>query len=86
MTAIKITSKRQATFPVELCDALGIKPGDELVLEPLFIKGEPVWALRQNKASMDWMGSLRKYAHNKSHNMKDIQRSVAHARSKEHWS
>ena len=30
---VKITAKRQVTFPVRVLDALGVKPGDRLELE-----------------------------------------------------
>ena len=31
---IPITSKRQVTFPAHVLDALGVKPGDRLELQP----------------------------------------------------
>ncbi|HMN58125.1 MAG TPA: AbrB/MazE/SpoVT family DNA-binding domain-containing protein [Ottowia sp.] len=31
---ITITSKRQVTFPAHVLDALGVKPGDRLELQP----------------------------------------------------
>ena len=30
---VKITSKRQVTFPAQVLDALGVRPGDQLELE-----------------------------------------------------
>lgn len=30
---VKITAKRQVTFPVRVLDALGVKPGDQLELQ-----------------------------------------------------
>ena len=31
---VKITSKRQVTFPAKVLDALGVKPGDQLEIQP----------------------------------------------------
>ncbi|HTQ99777.1 MAG TPA: AbrB/MazE/SpoVT family DNA-binding domain-containing protein [Candidatus Acidoferrum sp.] len=33
MLMIKITAKRQATFPAKVLSALGVKPGDRIALE-----------------------------------------------------
>ena len=30
---VKITSKRQVTFPARVLDAIGVRPGDQLELE-----------------------------------------------------
>ena len=77
MTTIKMTSKRQATFPNELCDSMGIGPGDELVVEHKLIKGELVWILKPRENKLEWLGGLKKYAQNKFHEMDDIRRSIA---------
>lgn len=34
MPVLTLTSKRQATFPKETCESLGLKPGDLIELEP----------------------------------------------------
>ncbi len=63
MVTIKITAKRQATLPVEVCKALGITCGDSLELLPLRHKNERVWALKPLvKAKSPWIGSLSRYA------------------------
>ena len=31
---VKVTSKRQVTFPAKVLDALGVKPGDQLEIQP----------------------------------------------------
>ena len=79
MTTIKMTSKRQATFPTQLCDDMGIGPGDELVVEHKLIKGELVWVLKPRENKLEWLGALKKYAKNKSHEMDSVRRSIAHA-------
>ncbi|MBF0199100.1 MAG: AbrB/MazE/SpoVT family DNA-binding domain-containing protein [Planctomycetes bacterium] len=76
MATIKITSKRQATFPSELCGDLGIEPGDQVILEPLEIEGRKVWTIHRVEEDDEWFGSLSKYASSKSHDMDDIRTSI----------
>ena len=65
MTTIKMTAKRQATFPSDVCDALGVKPGDLIGLEEQTQQGERVWVLKPVRAkSRPWLFSLAKYAKN----------------------
>lgn len=67
MPTIKITAKRQATFPSEVCDALGVRPGDRIALEEQTRKGERVWVLRPvREKKRPWLFSLAKYAGNAS--------------------
>ena len=47
MSKIKLTAKRQATFPSMVCQELGVAPGDELELKPAKVGGENVWVLSQ---------------------------------------
>ena len=79
MATIKMTSKRQATFPVELCKDMGIVPGDDLMVEHKLIKGDLVWVLKPVENKLEWMGALKKYARNKSHEMDDVRRNIANA-------
>ena len=75
---IKLTAKRQATFPSELCRDLDLHPGDRLILERRQIDGAPAWVLRhtsEDRAS-SWFGALRRFASGKSHAMEDIRQSV----------
>jgi bifunctional DNA-binding transcriptional regulator/antitoxin component of YhaV-PrlF toxin-antitoxin module len=83
MTTIKITSKRQATFPADLCGDLGIGPGDQVMVEALELDGEKVWTIKpvKTKSKELWFGSLSKYAKGKSHDMDDIKASIAKGRS-----
>lgn len=68
MTTIKITAKRQATFPSEVCDALGVKPGDRIALQAQTQKGERVWVLKTVRTpKRPWLFSLAKYAKNAPH-------------------
>lgn len=63
MTTIKLTAKRQATLPVEICKELGVTSGDSLELLPLRHNNQKVWAIKPVvKAKSKWIGSLSKYA------------------------
>ncbi len=74
---IKLTSKRQATFPAELCRELHLKSGDRLVLERREIDGKPAWVIRPASPEPEsWFGALRSFASGKSHSMDDIRQSI----------
>jgi len=84
MPSLKITAKRQATFPVETCEALRIGPGDIVDVEARVIDDEQVWILRPRKTpDRSWIGSLRAQAHVQDHSMESIRRSIAEGRKKE---
>ena len=84
MKTVKITSKRQATFPLEVCEEMGVKAGDELELIPLLKDGERHLALRKHQgANREWIGSLKDYAKNvPDHSLEAIRESIARGRSK----
>ena len=46
---VRLTSKRQATLPVQLCEELGVKPGDEIILERQKTTDEITWLLKPKK-------------------------------------
>ena len=78
---IKLTSKRQATFPADLCRELGIKPGGKLVVERRLIDGQAGWLLMHPKPTgAPWFGSLKAYAKGKSHDLEAIRASIAKRR------
>ena len=52
---VKITSKRQVTFPARVLDALGVKPGDRLELE----KGPDGFVLRARAVEQTRLAPLR---------------------------
>jgi bifunctional DNA-binding transcriptional regulator/antitoxin component of YhaV-PrlF toxin-antitoxin module len=63
MATIKLTAKRQATLPVEVCNELGITSGDALELVPLRHNNQKVWVIKPVvKPKSPWIGSLSKYA------------------------
>ncbi len=65
MSMIKLTSKRQATFPVEVCKQLGVGPGDSLRVEAVGEGSERQWILKPAKQKRPaWLGSLKQYAAN----------------------
>ena len=79
---LKMTSKRQATFPARVCEDLGIGPGQEIFLERRDIDGRPAWLLTATPEMKNaWFGVLHRYAAGKSHDMESVRRSV----SKKAW-
>ncbi len=76
MKAIKLTSKRQATFPVEVCNDLGVGPGDEIFLEKTEVNGARSWILRTRQPDTGWFASLEQYAQGKSHEMNEVRVSI----------
>lgn len=74
---VKMTGKRQVTFPVSVCRELGVQPGGSIRLERCEVEGEVAWVLRNplNTAS-DWFGTLRAYAKGKPHDLSTIRRSI----------
>ena len=76
---IKLTAKRQATFPAEVCHQLGLKSGDEMDLIPRLENGEQQWLLRKRTVpKRGWVGSLDQYAlNNDNHSMSAIRESIA---------
>lgn len=80
---MRLTSKRQATFPARVCESLGVSPGDEILLDPRESEdGSIVWLLKPAKPkTRPWLGSLRKYARDKDHSMDSVRRSVNKARA-----
>ena len=82
MPTLTLTAKRQATFPVETCDALGLKPGDVVDLEPRDENGDRLWLLRARPARRRaWVGSLKRAAvPARIHSMDAIRKSIAAGR------
>ena len=52
---IKITSKRQVTFPAKVLEQLGVGPGDQLELE----EGQDGYLLRPRRIDLTKLGWLR---------------------------
>jgi AbrB family looped-hinge helix DNA binding protein len=52
---VKITAKRQVTFPARVLEALGVKPGDQLVLE----EGPNGFILRPRRIDPTQLAPLR---------------------------
>ncbi len=84
-TTIRLTSKRQATFPSDLCDSLGLIPGDRLELVPRIEDGEKVWMLKVHKRpDRPWVGGLKKYGEAVAdHSMDAIRHSIREGRAEE---
>ncbi|MCF7730368.1 MAG: AbrB/MazE/SpoVT family DNA-binding domain-containing protein [Akkermansiaceae bacterium] len=79
MTSLKLTSKRQATFPKETCEALGVKPGDVIELEARNEGGVKIWVLRPQAAhTREWVGCLGSRAGKVAdHSLAAIRESIA---------
>jgi bifunctional DNA-binding transcriptional regulator/antitoxin component of YhaV-PrlF toxin-antitoxin module len=82
MTTLTLTSKRQATFPKETCESLGLKPGDVIELEPRNEEGTRIWVLRpQPNRTRKWVGCLRSRAKKVTdHSLAAIRESIATGR------
>ena len=81
MLKIKLSSKRQATFPKKVCEALGVQPGDEILLDAREEAEGPVWVVKPvAPRNRPWLGSLRAYAKGKSHSMDSIRDSIKNGR------
>ena len=82
---IKLTAKRQATFPKELCEELDLKPGDAIQLDKRIIDGKAHYCIRpvKNEAAPAWFGVFNSAAKGKSHRISDIRESIAKGRTRE---
>ena len=80
MQVLKMTSKRQVTFSVKVCEELGLTAGDSLLLERTEREGKKVWMIRPRGQRRElWFSALRKYAAGKSHDMRSIRESIGEA-------
>ncbi len=52
---VKITSKRQVTFPARVLDAMGVKPGDQLELT----EGPDGYLIRPRRIDYSRLGTLQ---------------------------
>lgn len=81
MLKIKLSSKRQATFPKQVCESLGIEPGDDLLLDRRVEADREVWLLTPARAHLrPWLGSLGAFAKGNSHDMGSIRDSISRGR------
>jgi hypothetical protein len=80
---IRLTAKRQATFPRAVCEEMHLSPGNRLTLDREVVRGEKVWVLRpEPPAQPAWLGCLRRYARGKPHGMAAIRQSILEARKR----
>ena len=81
MTLIRLTAKRQATLPRQLCEELRVRPGDALVVDARVVGGERVWVLKPAAAvDAPWFARLKRYARGKRHDLASVRKSVEKAR------
>lgn len=85
MSIIRITSKRQATLPKALCDEMGVQPGDSLSVERTSVDDQDTWVIRPVESARKprWVGSLKKYASDKTHDMESVRKSIEEGRSRD---
>lgn len=79
MKKLTVTTKRQATLPVEVCEEMGIRPGDKIALERRTVAGETVWILRAAGRDWSWFGGARRWAKGRSHRWEAIEESIGQA-------
>lgn len=83
MPQIKLTSKRQATFPQEACDELRIGPGDIIQMEPGIVDGQNVYILRPKAIKRPWLDILRAKAKPVTdYSMDAVRASIAEGRKR----
>ncbi|MAU01029.1 MAG: AbrB family transcriptional regulator [Anaerolineaceae bacterium] len=56
-TAIKVNNRYQITLPREICQQLGIEPGDELLVDR---QGDTIVLLPKPKNPVDYLAGLHK--------------------------
>jgi bifunctional DNA-binding transcriptional regulator/antitoxin component of YhaV-PrlF toxin-antitoxin module len=81
MTLIRLTAKRQATLPKQLCEEMSLRPGDSLVVDDRVVDGKRVWLLSPaNRIETPWFARLKRYATGKRHDLRSVRRSIEKAR------
>ena len=85
MPTMTLTAKRQATFPLETCKSLGLKPGDVVELEARDDADGRVWVLRPRPArAREWFGCLDAFGREAAdHSMEAVRASIAAGKKKE---
>ena len=77
MGAIRLTAKRQATFPKALCENMGVDAGDVIEVKKANVEGREVWCLVPViETRPKWFGQLRRFARGKPHDMTSIRKSI----------
>ena len=81
MQTLKMTTKRQVTFPVKTCEELNIKPGESIMIEKRKIDGAPAWVLLPpDQIDTQWFGAFKNYSKGKSNKISDIRNSIGKKR------
>ena len=75
MLTMTLTAKRQATLPREVCEELGVHPGDQLDLERAVVDGHPVWIMKPHRLDWSWIGAVT-VPEGISHDLEDIRASI----------
>ncbi len=81
MKPLKITSKRQVTFPAEVCRDLGVREGQAVYLVKRTIEDQSCWVLQTRRPDKEnWFGALQSYAGSKKHDIRSIRASIEKGR------
>lgn len=81
MTLIRLTAKRQATLPRQLCEEMRLRAGDSLVVDARVVGGDRVWLLKPaDRIETPWFARLKRYATGKKHDLASVRRSMEKAR------
>ena len=83
MLSVTLTAKRQATFPKNVCDELGVQPGDQLDLERRVVDGKRVWVIKPHRTDWSWFGAAVPMNPDASHDLDDIRASIGRSRASE---
>lgn len=75
---MKMTAKRQVTFPRQLCEEMRLQPGDAIQIEQTEIDGRAVWVLSPPPPplKLTWVGSLHRYAKGVDFDMTTVRKKI----------
>lgn len=78
---IKMTTKRQATFPKRLCEEMRLEPGHAIQVKPAMLDGQRVWVLSPSlePPAMSWVGALRRYSGAETPSMTTVRTRIKEA-------
>jgi len=82
---ISLREKRQITLPAELCDALGLRPGDSLDAR---VKGQTLVLTPSRKAALDALKELQRAVRESGVTLEELQeggRQVRKELFREHY-
>ncbi|MHC4886939.1 MAG: AbrB/MazE/SpoVT family DNA-binding domain-containing protein [Planctomycetota bacterium] len=77
MSVVKVSARRQAVLPKQLCEEMQIGAGDSIEVEPITHGGETLWAIRPLPTrDLSAVGSLKKYARKRQAGAEAVRESI----------